>query len=140
MATEEAMNRFIEHLKTINTEGKKQPSYCYKDSVGHWLLAECDQDLSHRTTMKDLYRSYRIYCEMSHVHPLGNSSFGKQLTKLGFPVIRGAAGSIRWGLGLKTPLPETSPTTTTKEPIIFIGTTNEMLGLMNDFDFGEGEK
>jgi hypothetical protein len=138
--TEEAMNRFIEHLKSLNTvenQTKRQP--LYRDSVGHWMLAECDQDSAHRTTMKILYSSYLLYCERMGIHPLNDSAFGKELSRLGFLVIRGAAGSSRWGLGLKNLLPET-PSPPKKEPIIFIGTTLEMFDLLEKFDKENGEE
>jgi putative DNA primase/helicase len=71
------------------------------DSVGQWLEAACVQESNLRSTMKDLYCSYREWCENSGLEAIQNSSFGKELTRRGFQGIRGRDGNARRGIGLK---------------------------------------
>jgi phage/plasmid-associated DNA primase len=51
--------------------------------------------------MKDLYESYRTWCDNSGVDPLSNTYLGKELTRRGFENIKGRAGNGRRGIALK---------------------------------------
>ena len=54
--------------------------------------------------MKELYDSYKSWCENSAADALSNNCFGKELTRRGFKSIRARLGNGRRGIGLK---PET---------------------------------
>jgi putative DNA primase/helicase len=71
------------------------------DTVGQWIEAACVQGPRLLTTMKDLYESYKSWCENSSVEAMQNSCFGKELTRRGFKSIRGRCGNGRIGIGLK---------------------------------------
>jgi phage/plasmid-associated DNA primase len=57
--------------------------------------------------MKDLYESYKSWCENSSLDPMHNTSFGKELTRLGFEIYKSNKGNSRIGISLKQ-----SPTVT----------------------------
>jgi putative DNA primase/helicase len=71
------------------------------DSVGQWIDAACKQGAGLGTTMKDLYESYRTWCENSGADPLSNAYFGRELTRRGFENIKGRSGNGRRGIALK---------------------------------------
>jgi hypothetical protein len=133
--TDNTSDPFIEHLRQLAvspSEASKRPFY--RDSVASWLVACCDQDLALRTTMKDLYASYGLYCDAANIHALAVSSFGKELSRLGFLVIRGNKGSSRWGLGLKNPESIVAPEVIKKPEILCVMTTNDFLQTIIDYE------
>jgi putative DNA primase/helicase len=71
------------------------------DSVGQWIEAACTLEPSVRTTMKELFQSYSTWCENSGLDPLTNACFGKELSRLGFEIVRLRSGNARRGIALK---------------------------------------
>jgi putative DNA primase/helicase len=71
------------------------------DTVGQWLEAACVQAPELRATMKELYDSYRSWCENSSVEAMQNSCFGKELTRRGFKTAKTRTGNGRMGIGIK---------------------------------------
>ena len=59
------------------------------------------RELGRRTSMKALYESYTIWCENSSLDPLPNTSFGKELGRQGFEVIKTNRGNDRKGIVLR---------------------------------------
>jgi putative DNA primase/helicase len=47
------------------------------DSVGQWIDSACVREPKLRTSMKDLYDSYKSWCENSSLEPMHNTFFGK---------------------------------------------------------------
>jgi putative DNA primase/helicase len=71
------------------------------DTVGQWIEAACVVEPARRTTMKDLYGSYRRWCDNSSLDAMTNVCFGKELTRRGFEKIRASAGNGRRGIRLR---------------------------------------
>jgi putative DNA primase/helicase len=71
------------------------------DSVGQWIESACIRESGRRTSMKALYESYTIWCENSSLDPLPNTSFGKELGRQGFEVIKTNRGNDRKGIVLR---------------------------------------
>jgi phage/plasmid-associated DNA primase len=53
--------------------------------------------------MKELYESYKFWCENSSLDALPNTAFGKELTRLGYKIFKTKKGNDRMGIGLKQP-------------------------------------
>ena len=51
--------------------------------------------------MKNLYGSYTTWCENSSIDALPNTSFGKELGRRGFQVVKTNKGTDRKGIGLR---------------------------------------
>ena len=51
--------------------------------------------------MKELYDSYKSFCENSSIEALHNTCFGKELERRGFEKVKGRSGNGRLGIGLK---------------------------------------
>jgi phage/plasmid-associated DNA primase len=51
--------------------------------------------------MKELYESYRLWCENSSLDALSNTAVGKELGRRGFECYKVAKGNGRKGIGLK---------------------------------------
>jgi putative DNA primase/helicase len=71
------------------------------DTVGQWLESACVQEPRLMTTMKDLYESYKSWCENSSIEAMHNTCFGKELERRGFEKIKGRLCNGRRGIGLK---------------------------------------
>jgi putative DNA primase/helicase len=71
------------------------------DTVGQWIEGACIVELEVRATMKELYDSYKSWCEHSAADAMSNNCFGKELTRRGFKPIRARLGNGRRGIGLK---------------------------------------
>jgi putative DNA primase/helicase len=71
------------------------------DSVGQWIDSACVLEPSAHTTVKELYESYRRWCDNSGLDVLSNACFGKELTRRGFESIKGRSGNGRRGIALK---------------------------------------
>jgi putative DNA primase/helicase len=71
------------------------------DSVGQWIEAACALEPSARTAMKDLHEAYKNWCGNSGLDPLTNACFGKELSRLGFEIVRLRSGNARRGIALK---------------------------------------
>jgi putative DNA primase/helicase len=83
-----------------------QSTQKYRDdnnSVGQWIESACSLDLKLRTSVKDLHDSYAAWCDSSGLEPLPGSLFGKELTRLGFEIVKSKKGNGRLGIGLKEP-------------------------------------
>jgi putative DNA primase/helicase len=74
------------------------------DTVGQWIGSACICEPERRTSMKDLYGAYTIWCENSSLDALSNSSFGKELGRRGFGIIKTNRGNDRKGIGLREAL------------------------------------
>jgi hypothetical protein len=70
-------------------------------SVGQWIEAACVQDPGVRSNMRELYDSYKSFCENSSMEPLHNTCFGKELTRRGFDKLKGRSCNGRLGISLK---------------------------------------
>jgi putative DNA primase/helicase len=73
------------------------------DSVGQWIESACKCGPGLRASMKDLYDSYKAWCENSSLDALANTAFGKELGRRGFESHKAAKGNGRKGIGLKEP-------------------------------------
>jgi putative DNA primase/helicase len=73
------------------------------DTVGQWIESACICESGRRASMKDLYESYKVWCEHSSLDVLPNAAFGKELTRRGFAVVKTNRGNYRRGIGLKVP-------------------------------------
>jgi hypothetical protein len=73
------------------------------DTIGQWIEAACIVEPRVQATMKELYESYKAWCENSAVEPMQNNSFGKELTRRGFESFRWRSGNGRIGISLKPP-------------------------------------
>jgi putative DNA primase/helicase len=71
------------------------------DTVGQWIDAACLQEAGLRASMKELYGSYKSWCENSGVEALQNASLGKELTRRGFDSIKERLGNSRRGIALR---------------------------------------
>jgi putative DNA primase/helicase len=71
------------------------------DSVGQWIDSACVLEPSARTGVKELYESYRTWCDNSGLEPMANACFGKELTRRGFENIKGRSCNGRLGIALK---------------------------------------
>jgi putative DNA primase/helicase len=71
------------------------------DTVGQWIEAACIVEPRVQATMKELYESYKSWCENSAAEPMQNNSFGKELTRRGFESFRWRSGNGRTGIALK---------------------------------------
>jgi putative DNA primase/helicase len=71
------------------------------DTIGQWIEAACVQEAGLLTSMKELYDSYKSFCENSSMEPLHNTCFGKELERRGFEKVKGRSGNRRLGIGLK---------------------------------------
>jgi Poxvirus D5 protein-like len=123
------LEKFFNRLREISAAAPNLATAKYKDSVGSWIVACCDQDKSLRTSLKDLYASYRAWCEASRSHPLAVTSFGRELGRLGFVSVRTCATRSRWGIGLKPDFVPLDPAPAPEQPV-FYGTTAEMLAII----------
>jgi putative DNA primase/helicase len=72
------------------------------DTVGQWIEAACVQEPEVRATMKELYDSYKSWCENSSFEAMQNTCFGKELTRRRFQILKTRAGNARLGIGLKS--------------------------------------
>ena len=73
------------------------------DTVGQWIESACICEPARRASMKQLYETYRVWCEQSSLDALPNAAFGKELTRRGFAVVKTNRGNDRRGIGLKVP-------------------------------------
>jgi putative DNA primase/helicase len=71
------------------------------DSVGQWIEAACMLEPGVRTAVKDLHEAYKTWCGNSGLDPLTNACFGKELSRLGFEIVRLRSGNARRGIALK---------------------------------------
>ena len=104
------LNWALEGLKDWRQSGLNPPTSIKQatgqyreanDSIAQWIDAVCVEGQSYRETMKDLYESYKAWCENSGLLPLSNSCFGKELTRKGFETTRARSGNGRRGIGIK---------------------------------------
>jgi phage/plasmid-associated DNA primase len=51
--------------------------------------------------MKELYDSYKSWCENSSFEAMQSTCFGKELTRRGFKILKERAGNARLGIRLK---------------------------------------
>jgi hypothetical protein len=131
------MKKLIEQLKSVTASAAPtDPNPYYKDSIGKWIVACCIQDSSLRTTMKDLYSSYCSYCRNIRIYPSGNTSFGRELTRLQFLSCKIGLDRGRYGIGLKEMFKMPAPTAP-KEQAIWFGTTAELLHLLKEIERDE---
>jgi putative DNA primase/helicase len=77
------------------------------DTVGQWIESACVQEPGLRSTMKELYESYKLWCENSGVDAMQNTCFGKELTRRRFQAFKGRSGNGRLGIGLRPQFPRT---------------------------------
>jgi putative DNA primase/helicase len=73
------------------------------DTIGQWKESACICESGRRTSMKELYESYKFWCENSSLDALPNTAFGKELTRLGYKTVKTKKGNDRMGIGLKEP-------------------------------------
>jgi putative DNA primase/helicase len=73
------------------------------DSVGQWIASACFCEPNARTSMKDLYESYKSWCENSSFEPLHITYLGKELGRRGFESHEAAKGNGRKGIRLWEP-------------------------------------
>lgn len=71
------------------------------DNVSNFISDRCVCEAGSSVSMGDLYNSYKGWCFENAVDPLTNNIFGKDLTSLGFSVIKRNSGNARRGLKLK---------------------------------------
>src|SRR5665213_441342 len=73
------------------------------DTVSQWITAACTLDDGAHVGMKDLFESYKAWCENSALTPLTNISFGRELSRRKFKTMRvGGGASGRIGIALRT--------------------------------------
>ena len=53
------------------------------DTIGQWKESACICESGRRTSMKELYESYKFWCEDSSFDALPNTAFGKELNSFG---------------------------------------------------------
>ena len=103
-------NWAIDGLKDWQVEGLNPPAPVQQsirnyrsenDTVTQWLEAACNLRSTVTTTMKDLYESYRMFCENSGLEGMSNSGFGKELTRRRFESVKLNSGNARRGIALK---------------------------------------
>jgi putative DNA primase/helicase len=70
------------------------------DTVGQFIEAACVRDPDARVIVKELYSGYILWCENSGYDALSTSQFGKEMTRLGFEVVKGNKGNGRKGIRL----------------------------------------
>jgi phage/plasmid-associated DNA primase len=137
-------NAFIKFLEAKNAENVKNKianspeTISYADSVQMWVDAACERDLSKRTTNKELYGSYTAWCDASRLHPLGRTSWGREMNRLKFISVRSQSTRSYWGIGLKSGYE--APKAPEPENVIFRGTTLEMLEMVEQFHAENNEK
>jgi len=90
------------------------------DTVGQWIEAACIVKPELRSTMKELYDSYKLWCENNGVEAMQNSCFGKEITRRGFEQIKGRLCNGRIGIGLK-------PTEPDSGAVLFRDTSGKLL-------------
>jgi putative DNA primase/helicase len=73
------------------------------DTIGQWKESACIFESGLRTSMKELYESYKFWCENSSLDALPNTAVGKELTRLGYKTVKTKKGNDRMGIGLKQP-------------------------------------
>lgn len=71
------------------------------DNVSKFISDRCLKDPGSYVSMGDLYDNYKGWCYENAVEPVNNNMLGKDLTNLGFPVIKRNSGNARRGLRLK---------------------------------------
>ncbi|MBP1182161.1 putative DNA primase/helicase [Methylobacterium sp. PvR107] len=71
------------------------------DNVSKFVSDRCVQDPGYCVSMGELYENYKGWCYQNAVEPVNNNMLGKDLTNLGFPVLRRNTGNARQGLKLK---------------------------------------
>lgn len=71
------------------------------DNVSKFISDRCVEDPGSYVSMGELYDNYKGWCYQNAVEPMNNNMLGKDLTNLGFPVIRKNTGNARKGLKLK---------------------------------------
>ena len=71
------------------------------DTVASFVEVSCDRFEDAIEKMNVLHSAYSRWCETSGLEPLSSNMFGKELTRLGFPVIRRKDGNGRQGIRLK---------------------------------------
>jgi putative DNA primase/helicase len=63
------------------------------DTVGQWIESACICEPARRASMKQLYETYKVWCEHSSLDALPNAAFGKELTRRGFAVVKTNRGN-----------------------------------------------
>ena len=71
------------------------------DNVSKFISDRYLTDPGSSVSMGDLYESYKAWCYQNAVEPVNNNILGKDLTNLGFPVLKKNTGNARRGLRLK---------------------------------------
>ncbi|MGG3813138.1 phage/plasmid primase, P4 family [Methylorubrum rhodesianum] len=71
------------------------------DTVASFVEVSCDRVEDAIERMNVLHSAYSRWCEASGLEPLSSNMFGKELIRLGFPVIRRKDGNGRLGIRLK---------------------------------------
>jgi putative DNA primase/helicase len=71
------------------------------DTVGQCIKAACIVEHTCLTSMKELFESYKSWCENSGTDAMSNSCFGKELTRRKFEQVKGRSGNSRRGIGIK---------------------------------------
>lgn len=75
-----------------------------QDRLADWINECCEVNPAHSVKFKDLFGSYKLWCEENHVKHLGRDTFGSRLGTAGFmPVFGKGNAATRQGLRLLTP-------------------------------------
>lgn len=95
----EMKNGFLNPPASVRNETTRYRSD--SDTVASFVEVSCDRVEDAIERMNVLHSAYGRWCETSGLEPLSSNMFGKELTRLGFPVIRRKDGNGRLGIRLK---------------------------------------
>lgn len=74
------------------------------DILARWLGDECEVRVGLRTAARDLYSSYRQWCDRNGLVSMSEPAFARKLEARGFARVRSRAGNLRDGISLKIAL------------------------------------
>lgn len=71
------------------------------DLLGAWIEHECDVTPGRRSSSRELYDSYRMWCESGGIRPMSNMMFVRKLDSRGFRREHTRTGNVITGLALR---------------------------------------
>jgi len=74
-----------------------------EDSFAHWIDEECVTGKGLQRSARDLWGSYKAWCDLNNEHAGAQKSFGQELEKRGFDRAHTRFGRLYRGIDLKPP-------------------------------------
>ena len=95
----EMKNNFLNPPASVRNDTSRYRSD--SDTVASFVEVGCDRVEDAIVMMNVLHEAYVRWCNMSSLEPLSSGLFGKELSRLGFPVKKRKEGNGRLGIRLK---------------------------------------